>query len=189
MGETDYVLEGERVALGPLRTDLADAYRRWIHDLEVRRGILAVGVYALQAEEDWVRETITKCAAQPPEAASFTIYDLSDGAPVGTASLMGIDWRLRRSEFGIAIGERRGQGLGTEATRLTLDWAFHMLGLHNVILSVLPSNVRAIRAYEKAGFQHVGTRRAAVISLGERCDEMLMDAVRDGFESPVLARA
>jgi diamine N-acetyltransferase len=64
-----------------------------------------------------------------------------------------------------------------------------MLGLHNVILSVLPSNVRAIRAYEKAGFQHVGTRRAAVISLGERCDEMLMDAVRDGFESPVLARA
>jgi diamine N-acetyltransferase len=123
------------------------------------------------------------------EQASFTIYALSDGAPVGTSSLMGIDWRLRRATFGILFGERRGQGLGTEATRLTLDWAFHMLGLHNVILSVLPTNVGAIRAYERAGFRRVGTRRGAVLSLGERCDELLMDAVPDGFESPVLARA
>jgi len=45
------VLEGERVALGPLRKDLADRYRRWIHDLDVRTGILTVGIYALEAEE------------------------------------------------------------------------------------------------------------------------------------------
>ena len=45
------MLEGERVALGPLRKDLADRYRRWIHDLDVRTGILTVGIYALEAEE------------------------------------------------------------------------------------------------------------------------------------------
>jgi diamine N-acetyltransferase len=187
MGEPDYVLEGERVALGPLRTDLADTYRHWIHDLEVRHGILSAGLYALEAEEEWVRETIARCAGQAPEQANFTIYDLSDGAPVGTEGLMGIDWRLRRATFGIALGDRRGRGLGTEATRLALDWAFNMLGLHNVILSVLPTNAGAIRAYEKAGFQRIGVRRAAVLSLGERCDEILMDAVSDAFESPVLA--
>jgi RimJ/RimL family protein N-acetyltransferase len=187
MSDPDHVLEGERVALGPLRTDLADTYRRWVHDLEVRRGILTAGLYALEAEEEWVRETIAKCAGQAPEQASFTIYDLSDGAAVGTTGLMGIDWRLRRATFGIALGARRGQGLGTEATRLALDWAFNMLGLHNVILSVLPSNVGAIRAYEKAGFRHLGVRRAAVVSLGRRCDEILMDAVPDEFQSPVLA--
>jgi RimJ/RimL family protein N-acetyltransferase len=84
-------------------------------------------------------------------------------------------------------GERRNQGLGTGATRLALDWAFNMLGVHNVILSVLPSNVGAIRAYEKAGFQRVGIRRDAVLSLGEVSDEILIDAVRHEFESPVLA--
>jgi hypothetical protein len=42
--------------------------------------------------------------------ASFTVYDLSDGAPVGTAGLMSIDWRLSRATFGITIGERRGTG-------------------------------------------------------------------------------
>ena len=32
------------------------------------------------------------------------------------------------------MGERRGQGLGTEATRLVLDYAFHVLQLRNVML-------------------------------------------------------
>ena len=49
MDAPDYVLTGERVALGPLRKDLADSYRRWVHDLDVRTGILTVGIYSLQA--------------------------------------------------------------------------------------------------------------------------------------------
>jgi diamine N-acetyltransferase len=106
---------------------------------------------------------------------------------VGTTSLMRIDWRLSRAEFGIALGERRGTGLGTEATRLTLDWAFNMLGLHNVMLTVLPTNAAAIRAYEKAGFERIGPRRDALSVMGRRGDELLMDAVAGGFESPVLA--
>ena len=187
MDAPDYVLEGERVALGPLRKDLADRYRRWLHDLEVRNGILTVGVYALEAEEAWVEEAIAKCAGAQPEMATFTVYDLSDGAPVGTAGLITIDWRLSRATFGISIGERRGTGLGTEATRLTLDWAFNMLGLHNVMLTVLPTNAAAIRAYEKAGFQRIGLRRDALSVMGRRGDEVLMDAVASEFDSPVLA--
>jgi diamine N-acetyltransferase len=187
MDAPDYVLAGERVALGPLRKDLADRYRRWVHDLDVRSGILTVGIYSLEAEEDWVQETNAKCGGAAPEIAAFTVYDLSDGAPIGTTSLMRIDWRLGRSEFGIALGERRGTGLGTEATRLTLDWAFNVLGLHNVLLTVLPSNAAAIGAYEKAGFKRIGLRRDALSVMGGRGDEVLMDAVAGEFDSPVLA--
>jgi diamine N-acetyltransferase len=187
MDAPDYVLEGERVALGPLRKDLADRYRRWVHDLEVRTGILTVGVYALEAEEAWVEEAIARCAGAQPEAANFTVYDRSDGAPVGTTGLMTIDWRQSRATFGISIGERRGTGLGTDATRLTLDWAFNMLGLHNVMLTVLPTNTAAIRSYEKAGFRRIGVRRDSLSVLGRRGDEVLMDAVASEFDSPVLA--
>jgi diamine N-acetyltransferase len=187
MDAPDYVLEGERVALGPLRKDLADRYRRWVHDLEVRSGIVTVGVYALEAEEAWVEEAIARCAGAQPEAANFTVYDRSDGAPVGTTGLMTIDWRQSRATFGISIGERRGTGLGTDATRLTLDWAFNMLGLHNVMLTVLPTNTAAIRAYEKAGFRRIGVRRDSLSVLGRRGDEVLMDAVASEFDSPVLA--
>jgi hypothetical protein len=41
MDVRDYVLEGQRVALGPLRTDLADRHRHWLHDLEVRTETVA----------------------------------------------------------------------------------------------------------------------------------------------------
>ncbi len=94
---------------------------------------------------------------------------------------------MSRATFGITIGERRGTGLGTETTRLTLDWAFNMLGLHNVMLTVLPTNTAAIRAYENAGFKRIGVRRDALSVLGRRGDEVLMDAVASEFDSLVLA--
>ena len=126
--------------------------------------------------------------ARSPSMASFTIYDLvrrRPGRHVGPAST--IDWRLSRATFGIAIGAAPRDGLGTEATRLTLDWAFNMLGLHNVMLTVLPTNTAAIRAYERAGFKRIGLRRDALVCMGGRGDEVLMDTVADEFDSPVLA--
>jgi diamine N-acetyltransferase len=132
MDASDSVLEGERVALGAVRTDLADTYRRRLHDLEVRNGILNPGLYALEAEEAWVDQAIAECAGRQPKQAAFTIDDRADGSPVGTAGLHGIDRRHGRATFGIAIGAGRGRGLGTEATRLTLDRAFDILGLRNV---------------------------------------------------------
>ncbi len=49
--------------------------------------------------------------------------------------------------------------------------------LRGIWLSVLAPNTAALRAYEKAGFQHVGRRRAAGYWDGRHCDEVLMDAL------------
>jgi hypothetical protein len=40
----DFIVAGERVALGPLRRDLASTYARWMNELEVRRGLDLLGV-------------------------------------------------------------------------------------------------------------------------------------------------
>lgn len=42
------------------------------------------------------------------------MYDRNDSAPVGTAGLLGISHAHGCSEFALALGERRGQGIGTE---------------------------------------------------------------------------
>ena len=182
----DLIVVGERVALGPLRRDLAETYARWVNDLEVRHGLMNAGLATAPSEEAWVEESAKKMAQREPGEAHFTIYDREDEAPAGIVSLMGISHLLGSSRFGILLGERRGRGLGGEATRLALDWAFHVLGLHNVMLEVMAWNERAIRAYERAGFRRIGLRRGALVSMGERCDELLMDAIAPELGAWVL---
>ena len=75
-----------------------------------------------------------------------------------------------RASLGIALGERRGQGLGTEATRLVLDFAFNVMHLRNVMLETLAWNVGGQTAYERAGFRRIGVRRRSNMSRGQRTD-------------------
>ncbi|RYG86054.1 N-acetyltransferase, partial [bacterium] len=86
------------------------------------------------------------------------------------------------------LGERDAwnSGLGTEATRLTLDYAFNALGLWNVLLRVVATNGRAIKAYERAGFKAIGRQRGSYRLGQEVYDDLYMDCVASEFESPVL---
>jgi diamine N-acetyltransferase len=184
--EPDFIVVGEKVALGPLRPDLAAAYARWMNQLEVRHGLNQLGVATPQSQEKWVEENIERGAKREPEAVEFTVYDCSDSTAVGTAGLFHIAHVHGTAEFGIAIGERRGRGLGTEATRLVLDFAFHVLQLRNVLLETLEWNVAGLTAYERAGFRRVGVRRGAVMSRGRPTDVVIMDAVPEDFGASVL---
>jgi diamine N-acetyltransferase len=172
-----FVVEGERVALGPIRSDLVPLYQRWSNDLEVANGNGWVIPFTLESQRDRIAGR-----AGRPEFADFTVYDSSDQAPIGFSSLFHIDHRTGSAEFGIFLGERRGRGLGTEATRLTLDWGFTVLGLHNIMLSVAGWNRRAIQVYAKAGFQELGRRRGATVTMGRRYDAVFMDMLASEFQ-------
>src|SRR5215218_1401243 len=183
--EPPILVSGERAGLGPLRRDLIPTYARWQTDLEVLRGMGTSGqVPRIEATQAWYEQ------ATKPESTDvhFTVYDLDDLAPVGTALLVRVDQHAGTAEFGITIGERRSQGLGTEATRLVLDWAFTVMGLQNVLLVTFSWNLPAIRAYSKAGFREIGRRRGAVVTLGQRYDQVLMDAIAEEFTDSVLTR-
>jgi RimJ/RimL family protein N-acetyltransferase len=110
--------------------------------------------------------------------------------PRGTTALHSVDHRNRTAAFGVHIGESdaRGKGNGTEATSLTLDFAFTALGLHGVMLTVAESNLVGRRAYEKAGFREFGRRRQCRWLAGRLGDEVYMDCLAAEFASPALAR-
>jgi diamine N-acetyltransferase len=184
----DFVLTGERAALGPLHRDHLPLLARWINDPEVRRGLAYRGIVNEEAELKWYEEMTEAGRAPRPAAVGFAVHDAADGELVGVCGIEDIDHHFSRAELGIFLGRRRGTGLGTDATRLALDWAFNMLGLQNVMLETFEFNEQARRAYERAGFRMIGRRRGAVRVLGRRWDSLLMDATADDFESPVLAR-
>jgi RimJ/RimL family protein N-acetyltransferase len=84
-----------------------------------------------------------------------------DYLPIGTCQFHKIDERNRSAEIGIMIGEKAywNQGFGTETVRLLFEHGFATLSLHRIWLQVYENNKRAIRAYEKAGFQYEGKFR------------------------------
>lgn len=156
--------------LGALEVGLIDAYVRWDNDPRIMEG-------HGRAEPVSRAERLAGLHAQMSgDNAHFTVYDGED-LPIGTITLA-IDHAVRTAEFFIALGpEGRGRGLAAPATRAALDHAFNILRLHNVMLTVLAPNTPAVRAYRRAGFSVVGTRRNSGIWNGERCNELLMDAI------------
>jgi len=67
-----------------------------------------------------------------------------------------------------------GRGLGTQASRLVLGYAFDVVGVHRVELQVYDFNPRARHVYEKLGFVHEGTMREALRWEGQWVDCHLM---------------
>jgi RimJ/RimL family protein N-acetyltransferase len=101
-----------------------------------------------------------------------------DEVPVGTCCLWGLDTHNRRAHLGIGIGEEhRGRGIGTDATRVMLHYAFVDRGLHRVQLEVLATNTAALRSYEKAGFREDGRMREAAWVRGAFVDEVYMSVL------------
>jgi diamine N-acetyltransferase len=180
MPEHPFLLSGERAAIGTLERPHLARLSAWFNDPDVRRGLAHRGLVNQDAEVAWY-ERVSEAASQPrPTELPFAIHDAADGELVGVCGLENIDHNFSRAEFGIFLGQRRGTGIGTDATRLVLQWAFTIVGLHNVMLESYDYNEQAIRAYERAGFRKIGTRRDAVRALGRRWDSVLMDAVPDG---------
>ena len=116
---------GERVALGPLRRDLLETYQRWFNDFGTDRtqGDLP-GPRALERAERFYERRATDL-----DAPMFLIYELATWQPLGFTWLSDVDHRHRTAGYAISIGEpaARGQGYGTEVTRLMLDYAFTAL--------------------------------------------------------------
>ncbi len=179
-------IEGERVALGPLRRDLLPLYQRWMNDPAVLRTLgETLRPLLLEDEQQWYERSVGAT-----NDVVFQIYVRAGWRPIGTTAVVGIDQRHGVANFGIMVGEKDcwDRGYGTEATRLVLDYAFTVLGLHNVMLAVHDFNHRGVRAYEKAGFKIIGHRRQAQRLGHERHDTIFMDALATEFESPVLRR-
>ncbi|HEX2035018.1 MAG TPA: GNAT family protein [Chloroflexota bacterium] len=178
-------ITGERVALGPPHRGLLPLLWKWENDLAL--SVLS-GDPARPLTPEALEAEYERYSKSGPERVQFVVYEWATTRPIGLVGLSQINYAHRTAELGISLGESDcwGKGYGTEATRLVLDYAFTMLGLHNVMLRVYAYNERARRAYLRAGFREIGRRREAH-RLGTRVvDEVLMDCLATEFQGSVL---
>jgi RimJ/RimL family protein N-acetyltransferase len=176
---------GDTVALGPFDQDLLPLYLKWINDFAVTRYFLnRLGPRTRGQRAAWY-EQVSKGGE---DIVVFTIYERATLRAIGHALLEDINYLHRTATYGLLIGEKDcwGKGYGTETTRLMLDYGFTVLGLHNILLQAMAGNTRAIRAYTRAGFRVIGSRREAHRFGGQLDAVIYMDCLASEFESPVL---
>ncbi|MGI8928559.1 MAG: GNAT family N-acetyltransferase [Candidatus Limnocylindrales bacterium] len=163
---------GNLVALRrPEPSDLT-AVVRWYRNREIAR----LTRYQARPMSQPEVERFFQLRMLAPDALAYSIVELPEWRLVGFTTFSSLDGDNGSVMFHITIGERDawGRGLGTEATELMLGHAFERLGLHRVGLSVFSYNLRAIRAYEKAGFRTEGRQREAILRDGRYWDEVQM---------------
>ncbi|MCS6868592.1 MAG: GNAT family N-acetyltransferase [Thermus sp.] len=103
----------------------------------------------------WLFKRFVQAEMRRKDRMAFAILD-EKGEYLGTLELY--DLTPEEATLGILIGrkDRWGQGYGTEAVRAALGYAFGQLGLKRVRLRTFAHNLRARRAFQKAGFREVG---------------------------------
>jgi RimJ/RimL family protein N-acetyltransferase len=150
---------------------------RWYRDREIAR----LTRYQARPMNEAEVERFFQLRMLAPDALAYSIAELPDWRLIGFTTFSSLDGDNGSVLFHITIGERDawGRGLGTEATELMLEHAFDRLGLHRVGLSVFSYNLRAIRAYEKAGFRIEGRQREAILRDGRYWDEVHMGVLVD----------
>lgn len=175
---------GDRIALGPLSRELLGDYQRWLNDFAM---LASLDRRFRPLSIDWIEAWYDRHAKGVPDTMVFTLWEVDGWRPIGNAALQDIDLRNRTAEFGLFIGEteRRGQGFGTEAASLLLDFGFRVLGLHSVMLRVFEYNVAARRCYERVGFQEFGRQRQCQFMDGRFWDVIYMECLAADFSPAV----
>ncbi|MFH9414908.1 GNAT family N-acetyltransferase [Streptomyces rochei] len=165
------VLTGERTVLRPFTEADAARMGEIIGDPEVRR---FTGSPGHELTPELLRSWYGSRSAQP-DRLDLAVTDSADGEVLGEVVLHAWVPEERSCTFRTLIGARgRGRGIGTEATRLIVGYAFEELGLHRVQLDAYAFNDRALRVYEKVGFVREGVRREVERRDGVWVDEVLM---------------
>jgi len=172
------MLKSAQVALAPVKTDDLPLMFDWINDREQVHFNASYKPVSEQQHQEWFEALRLR-----KDIELFGIRLLETGELIGTCQLHSINKIHRNAELQIRLGNvsLRGQGYGTEAVRLLLEFAFKDLNLRRVYLHVFSSNLAAIHVYEKAGFTREGLLRKAAYINGEYVDVVVMGILLEEY--------
>lgn len=179
---TEPVIAHGSVYLRPAERSDIPLFVGWFNDARTSSTLALVAPMSIPMEEGWFERAV---AAQGKDGYHFTICLLADDRPVGTIGLFDLDLRNGNAGLGISIGDPAdtNRGLGSDALRALVGWAFDMLRLERVWLEVYDFNPRARLVYERVGFALEGTQRHAIFRRGRFVDVHLMAVLADEWRA------
>ncbi len=143
------MIAGSSITLRPLDRLHLQRTREWANDYELARLLDRAWPISDQEHEQWFLGL-----AGRKDCLYFAVETNVEHEHVGNIWLWDLDWRHRKAELRILLGENsaQGRGLGTQAIALLTSYAFERLNLHKIYAYTLGTNPRARRAFLKARY-------------------------------------
>ncbi len=164
-------IAGGRIYLRELTLDdVSEEYCQWLNDPTVNK-YLETRKCTMGELREFVQKQI-----DDPNSVFLGVFDRENDKHIGNVKLEPIDWQKKKAIFGILIGRKEywGKGIGTEATKLTLDFAFGQLGLSEIELGVIGENKPARGVFEASGFKVKEIKEKFVNHEGVLYDKVVM---------------
>ncbi len=173
-GKDKIMYRGKNITLRPFEKRDIETYRQWVNDPEIAALVDRILPVSELEHERWYGSI-----QQNQNAVVFAIDENSNSKYIGNVWLWDVEYRHRKAEVRILIGdsEGRGKGYGSEALEMISWFAFNKMNLHKLYAYVLSSNVRAKRAFERAGFSEEGLLRQDRFVNGRYEDVFLMGKI------------
>lgn len=148
--------KGKQVLLCPHQREDIPRYQHWINDPENNQYLLVNWPMHEAGQNEWF-ERVSK---SDPDHIGVAIRTL-DGTLIGNMS-MTIYLRKQCASTATLIGskEHQGQGYGTDAKMLMLDYAFNWRGLRKVTSPIIAFNGRSQSYAKRCGYRHMATIEA-----------------------------
>lgn len=196
-------MDAEKVYLRPITSADTAKIVAWRNQDFVRKNFIYQQPFTEEGHTAWLREQVEPghvaqfiiCVAagdglQKDDAAARNSGTRDEGRAegacreIGSVYLRDIDREKGEAEYGIFIGESDalGCGYGTQAAERMLEYGFGTLGLKKIFLRLLKDNIKALRSYEKAGFQRIDDRRENVLLEQGARDIIFMEIDRPAWE-------
>lgn len=161
--------EGERVYLRPIELSDADgAYPLWLNDPDVcRYNSHGDTLYTKEMAQSYIKSVMDN-----PSTAVFAICLRENDRHVGNIALQQISLKNRNAELAILIGDPsvHGKGIGYEAGKLLVEYAFSTLKLHRLYCGTHEANIGMQKLALKLGMSEEGRRREALWKNGVFAD-------------------
>lgn len=175
---------GERIMLREYQKEDFPYIREWVNDPEIA-DMLSDDIFAFPHTTRTTEKFLDMMLESDKEnLKGFIIADIKTEEYIGQIDLVDIKWKNRRALMGIIIGrkENHSKGYGTEAIRLLLDFCFNRLGLNKVELEVREYNKKAIKCYEKCGFEVEGVFKEDIFIGGKFSDTYRMGILKKDWK-------
>ena len=178
-------LIGDNIYLSPISVDDVEEYAEMVNDIKVSVGLGYLS-YTNIIDFESEKELLNSIKKEK----RFAVRLLENDELLGNVGFKSVGEIHRTAEMGIMLGNPKYQrkGYGMEAINLLLDYGFSFLNLRNISLNVFEYNEVAYNLYKKIGFKEAGRLRKAVEILGKTYDVIIMDMLKEEFQSVYIKR-